>query len=141
MPYPANICIPLGQKRDRPYMWLPPEQQGEGDRRVSLIVAPWVDTSSFDRQLLPTQWRPGSIVRVKLYMHASYTPGGKHAVQSVQYARFNLPVLLPVSRTKGLMKTDGSPSRRSHPLHSDLPVHPCTLPCSFPRALLVTLYS
>jgi len=70
MSYPVNICIRLEQKRHRPYVaagWAT-----GGDRWVSLIVAPWVDTLSFDRQLLPAQWRLGSIVRAKLYMHASY---------------------------------------------------------------------
>lgn len=59
-----------------------PSNRGKDDRRVSLIVAPWVDTSSFDRQLLPTQWQPGSIVRAKLYMHANYAT---HPVENTRY--------------------------------------------------------
>lgn len=105
-----------------------PLQGQRGTIGVSLIVAPWVDTSSFDRQLLSAQWRPGpAIIHVKLYMHASYAthPVEIHVIRHAQYARFNLPVpLLPVPRTKGLMKTDGSPSRRSHPIPPDLPSQP-----------------
>lgn len=81
---------------------------------MSLIAAPSVDASSFDRQLLPTQWRPGAIVRTKLYMHASYaTPSGARSTKRTMCMRFNLPALLPVPQTKDLMKTDGSPSRQN----------------------------
>lgn len=132
MPFPANVCIRLGHQRPRVAV----TGATGGDRSVLNSSAVGWHVEFW--QTAPVGTMTAGVRIVHEIIHARElrrTPGGKHVVQNARYARFNLPTLLPVPRTKGLMKTDGSSSRRSHPILPDLPFPSTLAPYSFLRAI------